>query len=58
MIPDIGLMVAAYIVTRMFAIIFKDENHLALKIFAVITILVATVCAFDLLMRGTPPIGG
>ena len=55
MIPDIGVMVAAYILTRMLQIILKrdpKENGVVVA-FAVITIIVTAVVAGDLLLRGT-----
>jgi hypothetical protein len=55
MIPDIGVMIAAYIFTRMAALLGQpspNANVLA-KVFAVITMIVATLIAFDLIARGT-----
>jgi hypothetical protein len=53
MIREIGLMISAYIVTRMMAMLGSGAN-IAAKIFAVITILVALVVCSDLLLRGLP----
>ena len=53
MIPEIGVMVGGYIVTRMVAMLGSGANVVA-QIFAVITILVALVVCWDLLLRGLP----
>jgi hypothetical protein len=58
MIPDIGLMIAAYIVTRMIELLSSNSTIVA-KIFAVITILVAVIATADLLLGGVrvqPPL--
>ena len=54
MIPDIGVMIAAYIVTRMVALLGQPQSqaNLVAKVLAVITILVALVCGFDVALRG------
>lgn len=53
MIPDIGLMVGLYIITRMIVIIC-DKNQATLpKVFSAVTILVALVCIVDLLNKGS-----
>jgi cytochrome b561 len=54
MLPDIGLMIAAYIVTRMVALLGqpRPQANPVAKVFAAITILVAVVCALDLVLRG------
>jgi hypothetical protein len=61
MIPDIGLMVAAYIVTRMVRILASQSETRVAQVFAVVTILVAIVVSIDLI-RGSstlsaPPFG-
>ena len=56
MIVEIGIMMGAYIFTRMLSMIIgkKDGNEsIGVKIFAVITILVTLFIVFDLFMRGT-----
>jgi hypothetical protein len=54
--PDIGLMIAAYIVTQMVLLLGqpRPQAHPVAQVFAVITILVALVCALDLALRGVP----
>ena len=60
MIPDIGVMIAAYIVTRMAALIGQpsaDANSVA-KVLAILSIIVTVICTADLLARGvniSPP---
>jgi hypothetical protein len=54
MIPDIGLMIAAYIVTRMVWIVVKRDprEHVVVIVMAVATIIVAAIGAVDLVVRG------
>jgi hypothetical protein len=54
MIPDIGLMVAAYIITRLTAMLGRPNEsvNVVAKVFAIITILVTLVCVVDLLGHG------
>lgn len=57
MIPDIGVMVGAYIFTRMFAVIAPLDNrtsigHILETIFALITMFIALVVMYDLVTRG------
>ena len=52
MIPDIGVMIAAYIITRMIQMIGLPRERT--KVFATLTIVVTVICTFDLLVRGTP----
>ena len=56
MIPDIGLMVKAYIITRMLRLIVKKDpkEHTVVVVFAALTIVVTALSLFDLLTRGTP----
>jgi hypothetical protein len=53
MIIDIGLMMGAYIVTRMLQAMIKRESdaYAVVQVFAVITILVTIFCCFDLVMH-------
>ncbi len=51
MLPDIGIMVGCYIITRMTSMISKEETK-AVKIFSGITIAVAIIMTLDLAMRG------
>jgi hypothetical protein len=61
-IPDIGILVAAYVFTRMLSLIgrpidpqggWQANMPRATRIFAIVTVLVAVVIGFDLLLRGT-----
>jgi len=57
MIPDIGIMVGLYVITRMLSLLFRKDaraESVAVKIFAVITILATILSLGDLLTRGTP----
>jgi hypothetical protein len=60
MIPDIGLMIGAYIITRMFSFLTRKgqmEESLVVKIFAIITMLLTFVVVIDLFTRGTSKSG-
>lgn len=54
MIPEIGVMIGAYIVTRMLSHILKTNSnlHWLSASFAVVTILITLVVCYDLLLRG------
>jgi len=55
MIPDIGLMVGAYIFTRMVSVLTRKgdrEESVLVRVFAGITVLVTVICIWDLLMSG------
>lgn len=54
MVPDIGVMIAAYIVTRMVALLGRPspDTNIVAKILAALTIIVAVICAGDLFVRG------
>lgn len=52
MIPTIGVMMAAYIFTRMVELL-ASEGKTIVKVFAVITLLIACVGAVDLLNSGS-----
>ena len=57
MIPDIGLLIGAYVVTRMVSFLTRKgdrEESIVVKVFAVITVLVTVTCVADLLLRGQP----
>ena len=54
MIPDIGLMVGAYIITRMTELLGSEANVIT-KVFAVFTLLLTAIALFDL-MAGSPSI--
>lgn len=51
MIPVIGLMIGAYILTRMIENLIKKETHPAVAIFSFITIAVVAFGLFDLVTR-------
>lgn len=56
MIPDIGLMIGFYIITRMISFLTRKEpmaENLVVKVFAVITLFVTMIALLDLLLRGT-----
>ncbi len=51
MIPAIGLMIAAYIATRMIQILSrpKQDEPIFVRLYAAVTIIVAALSTFDLL---------
>ncbi|MFD4839277.1 hypothetical protein ACFWP0_17360 [Achromobacter sp. NPDC058515] len=49
MIPAIGLMVGAYIVTRMTAMLTRPDSSKVVKVLSIITIAVALVSCLELL---------
>lgn len=56
MIPDIGLMIGLYIITRMISFLTRKKErkeNIVVLIFACITILVSIVVMTDLFLRGT-----
>lgn len=61
MIPDIGVLVAAYVFTRMVVLLaapveadgWRSYVQLAARVCAFLTIVVAVVVGIDLLLRGT-----
>lgn len=56
MIPEIGLMVGFYIVTRSLSFLFrKNPNEsIAVRIFAILTILITVLVIADLFLRSLP----
>ncbi len=53
MIPAIGLMIAAYVITRMLNLLIDREKiSIVTTIFAAITILVSLYCIYVLLTSG------
>jgi hypothetical protein len=57
MIPDIGLMIGAYVVTRMISFLTRNGERaesMVVKVLAAITVLITLICVADLLMRGQP----
>lgn len=53
MIPTIGIMIGAYIFTRMAELLGSKEAGIVVKIFAVITLLVAVVGTLVLMFSGS-----
>ena len=55
MIPAIGLMIGAYIFTRMIELLAgsSKSGQVLVKIFAVLTMLITVVSVFDLVMSGS-----
>jgi len=53
MIPTIGIMIGAYIITRMIEIICRSDRNVFVKAVSVVTILVAIVSIVDLVNAGT-----
>jgi hypothetical protein len=63
MIPEIGLMIGAYIITRMIiAIAPPDKNgpvaQVIVAVFSILTIVVAAFVMYDLFARGATGIPG
>lgn len=62
MIPNLALIISAYVNFRMIEIFLLPTSHysgrgahVAARVLAVIVILVTSVCALDILMSGTQP---
>jgi hypothetical protein len=63
MIPEIGLMIGAYIITRMIAAVAPPEKNgmaaqLIVTVFATCTILITAFVMYDLFTRGAKGIPG
>lgn len=61
MIPDLGLMIGAYIIVRMVSFLLRTgerRESILVKILAVIAILVTVVCTYDLIAKGAQPYSG
>lgn len=54
MIQIIGIMVGAYVFTRMAELIQSKDTHWLVKSFAVITLLVSMIGTVSLFFTGTP----
>lgn len=55
MIPNIGLIIGVYVITRMVSFLTRREarsESIVVKVLAVFAILVTLVCVIDLLMQG------
>lgn len=53
MIPAIAVMIGAYIVTRMFELLFKPESKTTINILAVLTIIIVIISIIDVLNAGS-----
>lgn len=53
MIPAIGLMVGAYIITRMIELFKKEGTTTLLKVFSVSTIIITIISIIDILNAGS-----
>ncbi|MGA8549024.1 MAG: hypothetical protein WB678_02185 [Stellaceae bacterium] len=56
MIPDIGIIIAAYVITRMALLVGTPTAPLLARILAVITVLVTLAAGVDLFARSLPAI--
>lgn len=57
MVPDIGLMIGIYVITRTVSFLTRTGDRaesIGVKILAVISVLVTVICMADLLMHGQP----
>ncbi len=52
MLPDIGTMIAAYIILRCLEILIQQDKKAMVDIFAILTLIVTIVSWFDLVMHG------
>jgi heme/copper-type cytochrome/quinol oxidase subunit 4 len=52
MIPTIGVMIGAYIFTRMFEIFVDENQNLGTKIFAIVTLAIAVIGSIMLILNG------
>jgi hypothetical protein len=52
MIPSIGVMVGFYIFTRMIEIYMVKNQYTAIRVFAILTMLVTFFGVYDLITRG------
>jgi hypothetical protein len=56
MIPDIGIMIGAYIITRMISFLTRKEERAespVVKVLAVITTIITVIVIIDLFSKGT-----
>ena len=56
MIPAIGLMVGAYIVTRMTAMLTRPDSSKVVRVLSILTIAVALMSCLQLLTGGLGPV--
>jgi hypothetical protein len=57
MIPEIGVMIGLYILTRMLVLVIDKAQAGSVRIFAAITLIVSALVMADLLVRGTATAG-
>lgn len=62
MVAEIGILIAAYVITRMAEMLLPDHREnigawIVLAILGLVTIAVALLVGFDLLMRGADAAG-
>jgi K+-transporting ATPase A subunit len=55
MLPDIGLIIAAYVVTRMADLLGRrtERANIAARVLAILTIVITVFCAVDMVIRGS-----
>jgi hypothetical protein len=53
MLPEIGMMVGCYIITKLVWICGQENSKGIVKVFSAITIFVSIVVMVDLMFRGT-----
>lgn len=58
LIPDIGVMIGLYIITRMLVVAFDPVQKMPSKIMSWATIAVALFCIADLLAKGSQTFPG
>jgi hypothetical protein len=50
MLQVIGIMIGAYIFTRMLALVSRNDTKTGVTVFAIITMIVTVLCVIDLLI--------
>lgn len=53
MIPDIGVMIAAYVITRLVAMIGRKDVNIPAQLLAILAIVVTAIACFDLIISGS-----
>jgi len=53
MIPDIGLIIGAYVITRCLSLIFQEEQSMVVMIFASLTIIITIISLISLIYKGS-----
>lgn len=57
MIPAIGVMIAAYILTRMAELFAREGTKTWVKVFAAVTVLITIISVVDILNAGSRGVG-